>query len=48
MSLSISVNLPLHTLLTIYKSFIRTHLVYGDILYNKQNTFRNKREKMYD
>ena len=40
----LSVNLPLNALLTIYKSFIRLHLDYGDILYDKPNNqnFQNK------
>ena len=33
----LSVNLPRIALLTIYKSFIRSHLNYGDILYVKRN-----------
>ena len=33
----LSVNLPHNALLTIYKSFVRPHLDYGDILYDKPN-----------
>ena len=33
----LSVNLSLNALLTICKSFIRPHLDYGDILYDKPN-----------
>ena len=42
------VNLPRNALLTIYKSFIRPHLDYGDILYDKPNNenFQNKIEKV--
>ena len=29
--------LPRHSLLTIYKSFVRPHLDYGDMLYNQPN-----------
>ena len=44
----LSVNLPRNALLTIYKSFIRPHLDYSDILYDKPNngSFRNKIEKV--
>ena len=44
----LSVNLPRSALLTIYKSFIRPHLEYGDILYDKPNNenFQNKTEKV--
>ena len=44
----LSVNLPRNALLTIYKSFIRPHLDYGDILYDKPNNeiFPNKMEKV--
>ena len=31
-----SVNLPRSALLTIYESFIRPHLDYGDILYDRK------------
>ena len=42
------VNLPQSALLTIYKSFIRPHLEYGDILYDKPDneSFQNKIEKL--
>ena len=33
----LSINLPRNALLTIYKSFVRPHLGYGDILYDKPN-----------
>ena len=33
----LTVNLPRSSLLTIYKSFIRLHLEYGDILYDKSD-----------
>ena len=38
--------LPRHSLLTIYKSFIKPHLDYGDIIYDKPNNqaFSNKLE----
>ena len=44
----LSVHLPRSALLTIYKSFIRPHLDYGDILYNKPNNenFQNKIEQV--
>ena len=44
----LSVNLPRNALLTIYKSFIRPHLDYGDILYDKpsNDNFQNKMEKV--
>ena len=44
----LSVNLPPNALLTIYKSFIRTHLDYGDILYDKpsNDNFQNKKEQV--
>ena len=44
----LSVNVPRSALLTIYKLFIRTHLDYGDILYNKpeNENFQNKLEKV--
>ena len=40
----LSVNVPRKALLTIYKSFIRPHLDYGDILYDKPENqhFQNK------
>ena len=42
------VNVPRNALLTIYKSFIRPHLDYGDILYDKpeNENFQNKLEKV--
>ena len=33
----LSINLPRNALLIIYKSFIRPHLDYGDILYDNPN-----------
>ena len=44
----LSINLPRNALLTIYKSFVRSHLDYGDILYDKPNNenFQNKFEKV--
>ena len=44
----LSVNLPRNALLTIYKSFIRPHLDYGDILYDKSSNgnFQSKMEKV--
>ena len=44
----LSINLPRNALLTIYKSFVRPHLNYGDILYDKPNNenFQNKLEKV--
>ena len=41
---TLSVNLLRNGLLTIYKSFIRPHLDYGDILYDKPNNenFKSK------
>ena len=43
----VSVNLPNNALLTIYKSFIRPHLDYGGILYDKprNDIFRTKWKK---
>ena len=43
-----SVDLPRNAFLTIYKSFIRPHLDYGDILYDKLNNenFQTKVEKV--
>ena len=32
----LSKTLPWHTLITIYKSFVRLHLDYGDIIYDQQ------------
>ena len=42
------VNLPRNALLTIYKSFVRSHLDYGDILYDKpsNDNFQSKMEKV--
>ena len=44
----LSITLPQNALVTIYKSFARTHLDYGDILCGKQNNeiFQNKLEKV--
>ena len=44
----LSVSLPRNAVLTIYKSFIRPHLDYGDILYDKPNNenFQNKIAKV--
>ena len=44
----LSINLRRNAILTIYKSFVRTHLNYGDILYDKPNNenFQNKLEKV--
>ena len=44
----LSINLPRNASLTIYKSFVRPHLDYGDILYDKSNNenFQNKLEKV--
>ena len=44
----LSVNLRRNVLLTIYKSFVRHHLDYGDILYDKPSneSFQNKIEKV--
>ena len=44
----LSVSVPRKALLTIYKSFIRPHLDYGDILYDKpeDQNFQNKLEKV--
>ena len=43
----LSISLPRNALLTIYKSFVRPLLDYGDILYDKPNieNFQNKLEK---
>ena len=43
----LSVNLPPSSLLTTYKSFIRPHLEYGDILYDKTDneSFQKKKQK---
>ena len=44
----LSVNLPRDALLRVYKSFIRPHLDYGDIIYDKTNneSFKNKIENI--
>ena len=44
----LSVTLPRNALLTIYKTFVRPHLDYGDILYCKPNNenFQNKLQKV--
>ena len=44
----LSISLPRNALLTIYKSFVRLHLDYGDILYDKPSNenFQNKLEKV--
>ena len=44
----LSVHFPRSALLTIYKSFLRPHLDYGDILYDKPNNenFQNKIEQV--
>ena len=44
----LSINLPRNALLTIYKSFIRPHLDYGDISYDNPNNenFQSKLEKV--
>ena len=44
----LSVILPRNALLSIYKSFMRPHLDYGDILYDKpsNDNFQNKMEKV--
>ena len=44
----LSVSVPRKALLTIYKSFIRPHLDYGDILYDKleNQNFQNELEKV--
>ena len=44
----LSVNLPRSTLLKIYKPFIRPHLDYGKILFDKSDNenFQNKIEKV--
>ena len=43
-----SVNVPRNALLTIYKSFIRPHFGYGNILYDKpeNESFQTKLEKV--
>ena len=44
----LSISLPRRTLLTFYKSYVRPHLYYGDILYDKPDNqnFENKLEKV--
>ena len=44
----LSVHLPRNALLTIYKSFVRPNLDYGDILYDKPDNqnFQSKLEKV--
>ena len=44
----LSVSVPKKALLTIYKSFIRPHVDYGDILYDKpeNQNFQNKLKKV--
>ena len=44
----LSISLPRNALLTIYKSFVRPHLDYDYILYDKPNNdnFQNKLEKV--
>ena len=44
----LSINLPRNALLSIYKSLVRPHLDYGDILYDKTNNenFQNKLGKI--
>ena len=44
----LSINLPQKASLTIYKSFVRPHLNYGDILYDKPSNenFQNKSENV--
>ena len=37
--------LPRNALLTIYKSFLRPHLDYGDILYHQHNESMNSKPK---
>ena len=49
----LSVNAPRKALLTIYQSFIRPHLDYGDILYDKPETITGaiqgtSRQRLYD
>ena len=40
--------IPRHSLITIYKSFVRPHLDYGDIIYDQPNneTFKQKIERI--
>ena len=44
----LSVSFPRNALLTIYKSLVRSHLDYGDILYDKPSNenVQNKLEKV--
>ena len=44
----LSRNLPRHSLVTIYKSFVRPHLDYGDIIYDQPNneSFTQKLERI--
>ena len=44
----LSVSVPTKAVLTIYKYFIRSHLDYGNILYDKpeNQNFQNKLEKV--
>ena len=44
----LSNSLPRHSLVTLYKAFIRPHLDYGDIIYDKQNNMNicNKIESL--
>ena len=41
----LSVNVPRNALLTIYKSFIRPHLDYGDILHDKPENENFQKKK---
>ena len=45
----LSITLSLNALLTIYKSFVKPHLDYSHILYDKLNNeiFQNKLEKLF-
>ena len=45
---SLSVNISYDVLLRIYKSFLRPHLDYGDIIYDKphKKSFKNKIENI--
>ena len=44
----LSKSLPLHSLVTVYKSFMRPHLDYGDIIYVQPNneSFTQKIERI--
>ena len=46
--MKLSKNLPKHSLVTIYKSFVRPHLDYGDIIYDQPNneSFTQKIERI--